>query len=306
MAQRTGKCTNYTKCTTAYRNQPIAVTGDLVCPECGQPLQEITQKSAPPMRMPLIAGGAVALLAIIGLIVFFSNRHTPPPPPATPGTAQVTPSTPEPAPPEPPPAVTPSAPPPSVASTTPAPVVTEPLPPPPPLPEPAPEPAAPVVLEENVNVDPKSAENQQIKQEVLKRIEAMPKLSDTEKDKLYAHVERARGMGRVITIPFSSGQTTLSGQNIAQLKAATQSPQIAKMVSDPAVVFVILGFADTKGQQAANERISTNRAESAMQALRDKCAFLNVMHPVGMGGSELFDAGDHAKNRVVEVWAVLP
>jgi hypothetical protein len=30
------------------------------------------------------------------------------------------------------------------------------------------------------------------------------------------------------------------------------------------------------------------------------------MHSVGMGGSELFDAGDQARNRVVEVWAVLP
>ena len=48
------------------------------------------------------------------------------------------------------------------------------------------------------------------------------------------------------------------------------------------------------------------RAESAMQALRDTCGFLNIMHPVAMGGSQLFDTGDHARNRVVEVWAVLP
>src|SRR5688572_32834105 len=134
----------------------------------------------------------------------------------------------------------------------------------------------------------------------------MPRLSESEKDKLYASVERARGMGRIITIPFASGQTHLSAQNIAELKAATQSPQVTKMVSDPTVVFVILGYADKKGQLAANEKISTARAESAMQALREKCGFVNVMHAVGMGGSELFDSGDRAKNRVVEVWAVLP
>jgi outer membrane protein OmpA-like peptidoglycan-associated protein len=163
-----------------------------------------------------------------------------------------------------------------------------------------------VVVEQTVNVDPENAANQETKKEVLKRIDAMPKLSESEKDKLYASVERARGMGRIITIPFGSGQANLSAQNIAELKAAAQSPQVAKMLSDPTVVFVILGYADTKGQQAANEKVSTARAESAMQALRDKCGFLNVMHAVGMGGSELFAAGDRAKNRVVEVWAVLP
>jgi hypothetical protein len=33
---------------------------------------------------------------------------------------------------------------------------------------------------------------------------------------------------------------------------------------------------------------------------------MNVTHGVGMGSSDMFDAKDLDKNRVVEVWAVLP
>jgi hypothetical protein len=33
---------------------------------------------------------------------------------------------------------------------------------------------------------------------------------------------------------------------------------------------------------------------------------MNVIHPVGMGSSDMFDTKNLDKNRVVEVWAVLP
>jgi hypothetical protein len=40
--------------------------------------------------------------------------------------------------------------------------------------------------------------------------------------------------------------------------------------------------------------------------MRDKCGVDNLMHAVAMGGSKLLDAQNLEKNRVVEVWAVLP
>jgi hypothetical protein len=43
-----------------------------------------------------------------------------------------------------------------------------------------------------------------------------------------------------------------------------------------------------------------------MEALRDQCGIQNVMHVVPMGGTDLLDARELAKNRIVEVWAVLP
>jgi outer membrane protein OmpA-like peptidoglycan-associated protein len=325
MAQRTGKCTNYTKCTVAYRNEPISVEGDYVCPECGQPLHAGGPTEKPAKKIsPMLIGGAVLALAVIGGVIVFSKRGGEPAKPpqeeqpasqpatSTPEVAVTTPSS-EPTAPLTPTPVTPADPIASSPSTPPTPMPPlpssgapglEPVPSsPPPAPEPPPQ---PVTVEQSVNVDPQSAVNKEIKQEVLRRIEAMPKITDAEKDKLYGHVNKSRGMGKIITIPFASGQSALSAQNAAQLKAATQAPQIAKLVTDPSVVFVILGFADTKGDPKVNEKISTARAESAMQALKDKAGFENVMHPVGMGGSDLFNSGDRAKNRVVEVWAVLP
>jgi len=40
--------------------------------------------------------------------------------------------------------------------------------------------------------------------------------------------------------------------------------------------------------------------------MRDKCGVTNVMHGVAMGGSRLMDDKNLEKNRIVEVWAVLP
>jgi hypothetical protein len=40
--------------------------------------------------------------------------------------------------------------------------------------------------------------------------------------------------------------------------------------------------------------------------MKDKCDIINVMHTVGMGGSKLVDARNLEKNRIAEIWAVLP
>jgi outer membrane protein OmpA-like peptidoglycan-associated protein len=48
------------------------------------------------------------------------------------------------------------------------------------------------------------------------------------------------------------------------------------------------------------------RADSVVKTLKDRGAIMNVIHAVGMGSSDMFDAKDLDKNRVVEVWAVLP
>ena len=45
---------------------------------------------------------------------------------------------------------------------------------------------------------------------------------------------------------------------------------------------------------------------AGVDAMRDKAGLLNVMHAVAMGGSNLFSAKDAEKNRVVEIWAVVP
>lgn len=159
---------------------------------------------------------------------------------------------------------------------------------------------------ETVDLDPQAVENQLIKKEVLKRIDAMPNLEPEMKDRLYVQVDRARAMGKVITIPFASGSTRVSAAHAAELGAKLQLGQVKELSDDPTVVFVVLGFADKKGEPAQNIEISLKRAESALALLRDQFRLMNVMHAVGLGSSEMFDAGDLDKNRVVEVWAVLP
>jgi len=142
--------------------------------------------------------------------------------------------------------------------------------------------------------------------EVLKRIDVMPNLGDEEKDKLYVQVERARAMGKVITIPFSSGARTLAPGAVAGIAKALALPQVEKFAGDPTVVFVVLGYADKKGDPKANRAISLQRAEAVVAVLKNKSGLGNLVHAVGMGGSEMFDSSALEKNRVVEVWAVLP
>lgn len=157
-----------------------------------------------------------------------------------------------------------------------------------------------------VNLDQQNRENQLVKEEVLSRIDAMPNLTPEEKDRLYVQVERARGMGKVMIVPFASGQTSVSSANTASLQEKIQAPQIQKFTEDPTVVFVVLGFADKKGDEKKNLAISLQRAENLAKTLKDRCGIVNIVHAVGMGGSEIFDAQNLDKNRVGEIWVVLP
>ncbi len=165
---------------------------------------------------------------------------------------------------------------------------------------------ATVAAPTEVNLDAGNEETRLVKAEVLSRIDLMPSLSAEEKDKLYVQVERARGMGRIVTIPFPSGGTRAGAAELAALKQEVGEPQIRRFTDDPTVIFVVLGFADRKGDPKTNLSISLERAEAVVKALKDSAGVMNITHAVGMGSSELFDAKSLDKNRVVEVWAVLP
>jgi outer membrane protein OmpA-like peptidoglycan-associated protein len=157
-----------------------------------------------------------------------------------------------------------------------------------------------------LNFDINDPTNAAVRAQVLQRIDRMPNISPTSKDKLYASVDQARKMGRVLTFPFAKGETSAHPAEIEHLKQQVQSPEIKELVDDPNVVFVVLGYADPKGNEKVNADISAARARSVIDALRDQCGFQNLMHAVAMGGSTLFSTSDPEKNRVVELWAVVP
>src|ERR1700704_5191876 len=71
MAQRVGKCTNYSGCKLAYRNEKITVvTKEFRCPECGSPLESIAPRRTLSPILILSIGVETVLLLAIGAILW--------------------------------------------------------------------------------------------------------------------------------------------------------------------------------------------------------------------------------------------
>jgi outer membrane protein OmpA-like peptidoglycan-associated protein len=157
-----------------------------------------------------------------------------------------------------------------------------------------------------IDLDITLPEIAEVKRAVLKRIDLMPNVSSQNKDRLYGAVDRARGMGRLFSVNFETSLTKIAPEEIASMKSQLDHPQVKKLLDDPTLVLVILGYADKQGDDQKNLQISNARALAVMDALRDQLQVQNVMHVIPMGGTDLLDARELAKNRVVEVWAVLP
>jgi outer membrane protein OmpA-like peptidoglycan-associated protein len=150
-----------------------------------------------------------------------------------------------------------------------------------------------------------SKEVDDTRQEVLKRIDLMPDLSQKEKDQLYAQVERARGFSKIGVVPFSTAKSALGASQIEAVAQQIRNPKIQQLLQDPTVVLVMVGYADKQGDQVKNREISRTRAEAVVKAIKDRLNPMNIMHAVGMGGQDLFGT-TLDKNRVVEIWAVQP
>jgi outer membrane protein OmpA-like peptidoglycan-associated protein len=149
-------------------------------------------------------------------------------------------------------------------------------------------------------------EQNQVRQDVLKRIDLLPGLSDAEKDKLYVQVQRARGFTKIGIVRFTQAGATPSTAQTAGLATDLNGPALRKLLADPTVILIMVGYADKQGEEAKNVEISRSRAENVVKALREKTELANIMHAVGMGGQDIFDQSNLDKNRLVEVWAVQP
>ena len=150
------------------------------------------------------------------------------------------------------------------------------------------------------------AEQDQVRQEVLKRIDLMRGLSVSDKDKLYVQVERARGFTRIGTVRFTQSGTTPAAAQMEGLISSLNDPGVRKLLADPTAILIMVGYADKQGEEAKNVEVSRSRAESVVRVLRERTELANIMHTVGMGGQDIFDQSNLEKNRLVEVWAVQP
>jgi len=171
----------------------------------------------------------------------------------------------------------------------------------------SPSPERPVVTEPPREEN--EGENSAVRSQVLARIDLTPHLSSGNRSKLYHAVDRARIMRKLMVVSFDTGQTVLSAPATRQLLEFINEKRLAEwesLMKDPTIVFVVLGYADTTGDARLNLRISTARAENLAKLLEEQAGIKSLMHAVGMGESELFGREQLAKNRIVEVWAVLP
>lgn len=152
----------------------------------------------------------------------------------------------------------------------------------------------------------KSSVTPEERQEVLKRIDLMPNVSAENKERLYAYVEHAQKLQRLLTVTFETGRTKISEKETARLMKESKLAPFITMARDPAAIFVVLGYADQRGDEKKNLQISNTRASSVMDLLRKQCGVQNVIQTVPMGSPQLFDPKDPAENRVAEIWTVQP
>ena len=75
-------------------------------------------------------------------------------------------------------------------------------------------------------------EQDQVRQEVLKRIDLMRGLSDADKDKLYVQVERARGFTKIGIVRFTQNGTTPVGAQTEGLVTVLGDPGLRRLLSD--------------------------------------------------------------------------
>jgi len=162
---------------------------------------------------------------------------------------------------------------------------------------------------ETVDTKPKElspSDVETIKQDVLKRINALPKMSEGEKSKLADKVETARYMQRVGIVYFEKGSSTLSRASIDKLVAMFKAHDLVEKMSDPTLVFIVAGYADTGGDAKVNLKLSDERAQAVTNALVQNAGVINLVRTIGMGGTDLLNSKRADENRAVEVWAVIP
>jgi outer membrane protein OmpA-like peptidoglycan-associated protein len=167
-------------------------------------------------------------------------------------------------------------------------------------------PNLPVVASLEVPQPVERGEEEETRQEVLKRIDVKKDLSERDKDQLYVQVQKARGFFKIAVVPFAEGKISAGPSQIELLINRLRQKDVQDRLKDPTTLLFVLGFADLQGDEAKNLEISRNRAESVIRELRTRTDLVNVIHPVSMGGQNLIDSTKPERNRLVEVWLAQP
>jgi serine/threonine protein kinase len=144
------------------------------------------------------------------------------------------------------------------------------------------------------------------REEVIKRINALPGANADKKTALIQKMYNARSMERLTVIRFDRGQTALPRAGSDELTKAFNSSELRDKLSDPTAILVVAGYADPGGNPDQNLRFSLKRAQNVSKILSGQLGLSNAIQTIGMGGTQLLDSANPDQNRAVEVWVVLP
>ncbi len=296
MAVQYGKCTNRAGCTLAYTGDQIRFEGNPICPECGQGLAVIKGPGGGGRKVWLLILLPIVLIGMVAagyfLVQAVLNSVSKPTVVTTSPTASATASASA--------TTNPSAS--ASASASASPTET-------PTPDQSPSPSASESptggsVEKKPNELSKS-DIEETRQEVLKRIAAMPHMSQSEKDKLQDKVQSASAMKRLQVVYFEVGKNMIGKPAVDELVSSLNSSDMKEKMSDPTLVFVVAGYADKGGNPASNYRLSNERAENISRIMKS-AGVTNVIHTVAMGGTDILDEKRADQNRAVEIWSVIP
>ncbi|HEX6563225.1 MAG TPA: OmpA family protein [Chthoniobacterales bacterium] len=162
---------------------------------------------------------------------------------------------------------------------------------------------------QTVDTKPKelsSAELGATKEDIKKRINAIPRMSDSEKTKLIDKLDSAQYMQRVGVVYFPIGSNVLPKPSVDKLVSLFKAPELVQKMSDPTLVFIVAGYADMTGDPRGNYKLSDERAQAVANVLPDAAGVLNLVRTVPMGGTDLLSGRRPDQNRAVEIWAVIP
>ena len=162
---------------------------------------------------------------------------------------------------------------------------------------------------QTVDTKPKelsSAELGATKEDIKKRINAIPRMNDSEKTKLIDKLDSAQYMQRVGVVHFPTGSSVLPKTSVDELVSLFKAPELVQKMSDPTLVFIVAGYADLTGDPRGNYKLSDERAQAVANVLPDAAGVLNLVRTVPMGGTDLLSGRRPDQNRAVEIWAVIP
>jgi hypothetical protein len=103
-----------------------------------------------------------------------------------------------------------------------------------------------------IDLDVTRPELADVKRAASQRIDLLPDVSQADKDALYGALTGARGIGQLLTVPFQTNVATLTPEDIPDLRSQVDHHEVKKILSNPTVVLLVLGYADAQGDQRTN------------------------------------------------------